>query len=111
LGGGKERENSPENLRRVLSKFIYRFLTFNLSLLYHIVISSATTGPLIALLAAFMSEGQGGISLGDFLNGKVFAGSEAHKLMPDKNDTARFAQFMVRHKKGLAVEKAAVEYI
>lgn len=61
----------------------------------------------IALLAAFTAEK--GMSLTDYLNNKVFADSEVYTLEPKKDDIDGFNAFAEKYKKGLAIEKAAVE--
>ena len=61
----------------------------------------------IALLAAFMDSGQN--SLGEFLEQKVFGGNTGKVEMPDPTDTEGFKVFMERFKKGLLIERAAVD--
>lgn len=38
-----------------------------------------------------------------------FAGQKGEKLLPVKEDVEGFDQFMIRYKKGLAIEHAAVD--
>ncbi|MBU9723330.1 MULTISPECIES: xylulokinase [Bacillaceae] len=63
----------------------------------------------IALLASYSVNGEEGQTLEDYLNSKVFAGQQGKKVEPDPKDVAGFEQFMERYKKGLAIERAAVE--
>lgn len=63
----------------------------------------------IALLASYMQNKEEGEELQDFLNHKIFAGQKGEKLLPVKEDVEGFDQFMVRYKKGLAIEHAAVD--
>jgi hypothetical protein len=44
-----------------------------------------------------------------YLSDKVFAGGEATTMAPDQADVAGFAAFMERYKKGLVIERAAVD--
>jgi len=64
----------------------------------------------IALLASYLVNKEGK-KLQDFLSAKVFASSEATVIKPTKEDIAGFNAFFANYKKGLAVEKAAVEYL
>ena len=63
----------------------------------------------MALLAAYMARKDEGEMLGSYLESKVFAGSEASVIAPDEETKAGFAAFLARYKKGIAVEKCAVE--
>ena len=63
----------------------------------------------IALLASYMQNKEEGEELQDFLNHKIFAGQKGEKLLPVKEDVEGFDQFMIRYKKGLAIEHAAVD--
>ena len=56
-----------------------------------------------------MQNKEEGEELQDFLNHKIFAGQKGEKLLPVKEDVEGFDQFMVRYKKGLAIEHAAVD--
>jgi sugar (pentulose or hexulose) kinase len=62
----------------------------------------------IALLAAYMLYKQGE-PLEDYLTNKVFAGQNGVTVVPDAKDVEGFAAFMERYKKGLGIERAAVE--
>lgn len=61
----------------------------------------------MAVLAAYMSETPGGQSLPDFLDARL-AGSIGQPTPADPRDVAGFAAFFERHRKGLAIERAAV---
>lgn len=63
----------------------------------------------IALLASYMQNKEEGEELQDFLNHKIFAGQKGEKLLPVKEDVEGFDQFMIRYKKGFAIEHAAVD--
>lgn len=63
----------------------------------------------IALLAAYMLFRQAGEPLEAYLADKVFAGQKAITLAPDPRDVEGFAAFMQRYKRGLVIERAAVE--
>ena len=62
----------------------------------------------IALLASYLVQ-EDDSSLQEFLSKKVFGSSEATTIVPTKEDIDGFNAFFVNYKKGLAVEKAAVE--
>ncbi|MDT4763317.1 FGGY-family carbohydrate kinase [Sphaerochaeta sp. PS] len=64
----------------------------------------------IALLASYLVHNEKK-KLQDFLTEKVFANSEASTIVPTQEDIDGFNAFFVNYKKGLAVEKAAVEYL
>ena len=63
----------------------------------------------IALLASYMVNRGQNQSLQQFLNEVVFADMKSEKLNPDPKDVAGFEAFMERYRKGLTIEKAAVE--
>lgn len=65
----------------------------------------------IALLAAFMIEKEENECLKDFLNNHIFKGMESRKLCADAEDVNGFEKFMEHYKKGLTIERAAVENI
>jgi hypothetical protein len=44
-----------------------------------------------------------------YLSGKVFAGEDATTIAPDQRDVDGFTTFMERYKKGLVIERAAVD--
>ena len=62
----------------------------------------------MALLAAYRLRKTAQETLEAYLADKVFAGQEGTTIAPDPKDVAGFATFMERYKKGLAIEKAAV---
>ncbi len=63
----------------------------------------------IALLAAYMRNKTANESLEHFLSSEVFVGESAMTVPPDPKDVAGFSAFMERFKKGLAIERAAVD--
>ena len=63
----------------------------------------------IALLASYMFRKVENEPLEDYLSNKVFAGENGTTVAPDQRDVAGFAVFMERYKKGLVIERAAVE--
>ena len=63
----------------------------------------------IALLASYMLHKSAKESLEAYLAEKVFAGEQGSTIAPDQKDVDGFAQFMERYKKGLGIERAAVE--
>lgn len=65
----------------------------------------------IALLASYMVNRAENQSLEDFLKDKVFAGNQGDSIAPDPSDVEGFNEFMKRYKNGLAIERAAVDYL
>ncbi len=63
----------------------------------------------IALLASYMLRKEQGESLEMYLSNDVFAGESATTIAPDPADVAGFLAFIERYKKGLAIERAAVD--
>lgn len=63
----------------------------------------------IALLASFMLNKNNKETLTDFLNNKVFNGSESYTLEPDPSDVKGFNEFTQRYRNGLPIERSAVE--
>jgi sugar (pentulose or hexulose) kinase len=63
----------------------------------------------IALLAFYMHQKAGDEPLEAYLSNKVFAGENGTTIAPDPADVAGFAAFMERYKKGLVIERAAVD--
>jgi len=61
----------------------------------------------IALLAAYTAHKD--MTLGEFLNKKVFANRTGATIKPDSADTKGFEKFMQSFKAGLKVERAAVD--
>ncbi len=62
----------------------------------------------MAVLASYMINGADS-KLQDFLDKKVFAEAKSQTVEPDVRDIEGFNAFFANYKKGLAIEKAAVE--
>lgn len=62
----------------------------------------------IALLASYMVNKKDNETLEEFLSQNVFAEQAGMRMSPDPKDIEGFEKFMVRYKKGLAIERAAV---
>ncbi|MHB8062420.1 MAG: FGGY-family carbohydrate kinase, partial [Ruminiclostridium sp.] len=65
----------------------------------------------IALLASYLTNRAENESLEGFLKEKVFVGKQGDSIAPDPLDVAGFNEFMKRYTKGLAIERAAVDYL
>ncbi len=63
----------------------------------------------IALLAAYMLNKAENEPLEAYLSNKVFAEESSTAIVPDQADVDGFMAFMKRYKKGLVIEKAAVD--
>jgi sugar (pentulose or hexulose) kinase len=63
----------------------------------------------IALLAAFMLHKSANEPLEDYLSNKVFAEEQGSRIIPDPMDVDGFTAFMERYKKGLVIERAALD--
>ena len=63
----------------------------------------------IALLASYMLNKAENQPLESYLDNKVFAGENGTTVAPDPGDVEGFASFMERYKKGLVIERAAVD--
>ncbi len=63
----------------------------------------------IALLASYMLHKATNESLEAYLSNKVFAGEKGTTIAPDPKDVDGFTAFMERYKKGLTIERAAVD--
>jgi sugar (pentulose or hexulose) kinase len=63
----------------------------------------------IALLASYMLQKTMNESLEMYLANRVFATENCTTVTPDRADVAGFAAFMERYKKGLVIERAAVD--
>jgi sugar (pentulose or hexulose) kinase len=63
----------------------------------------------IALLASYMLHKRPNEPLESYLSDKVFAGENGSTIAPDQRDVDGFAAFMERYKKGLSIERAAVD--
>lgn len=62
-----------------------------------------------ALLASYLIRKEDGESLDHYLANKVFNGETGMRMEPDPEDEAGFAAFMERYRKGLSIERAAVD--
>jgi sugar (pentulose or hexulose) kinase len=65
----------------------------------------------IALLASYMINKADNEALADFLKQKVFGDQMVSTIAPDPTDVAGFNEFMKRYTQGLAIERAAVDYL
>jgi sugar (pentulose or hexulose) kinase len=63
----------------------------------------------IALLASYLLHQAKDEPLEAYLSNKVFAGEKSTTIAPDPRDVEGFAAFMERYKKGLVIERAAVD--
>ncbi|RPJ27700.1 MAG: ATPase [Chloroflexi bacterium] len=63
----------------------------------------------IALLASYMLHKAKGEPLEAYLSDKVFAEENGMTIAPDQGDVDGFTAFMERYKKGLAIERTAVD--
>ncbi len=63
----------------------------------------------IALLASYMLHKEMDETLEDYLSDKVFSGEAGTTIAPDQGDVAGFTAFMDRYKKGLVIERTAVD--
>ena len=63
----------------------------------------------IALLASYMLHKEENEPLEAYLSNKVFAGENSTTIAPDQEDVDGFAAFMERYKKGLVIERTAVD--
>jgi sugar (pentulose or hexulose) kinase len=62
-----------------------------------------------ALLASYMRHRSQDEPLEDFLRNKVFTGKAGTAVAPDPGDVEGFAAFLDRYKKGLVIERAALD--
>ncbi|WNR46184.1 xylulokinase [Paenibacillus roseipurpureus] len=65
----------------------------------------------IALLASYMMNKEETETLEAFLKTKVFAAKAGKTVLPESTDVEGFEDFMQRYREGLAIERAAVEYL
>ena len=63
----------------------------------------------IALLAAYLLHKAENQPLEAYLSNQVFAGENGTTIAPDPRDVESFVAFMERYKKGLVIERAAVD--
>lgn len=64
----------------------------------------------IALLAAYLIDNKEKLSLADYLEKRIFAGNTGVEIAPTPEDVAGFNAYIEAYKKGLAIERAAVEH-
>jgi sugar (pentulose or hexulose) kinase len=64
-----------------------------------------------ALLASYMIHKGTNEPLEAYLSKRVFAGEKGSTIAPDSKDVDGFAAFMERYKKGLVIERAAVDVL
>jgi sugar (pentulose or hexulose) kinase len=65
----------------------------------------------IALLAMYTHNKEQKEPLETYLQNKAFANANRVRLEPNKNEQAGFTAYMQRYKNGLAIERAATEYL
>jgi sugar (pentulose or hexulose) kinase len=65
----------------------------------------------MALLASYLRQKTENESLETYLYNRVFAGEQGTTIAPDPADVAGFTMFMERYKKGLVIERTAVEML
>ncbi|WP_317967957.1 FGGY-family carbohydrate kinase [Paenibacillus sp. CCS19] len=63
----------------------------------------------IALLASYLINKSDNETLEEYLSSRVFAGQSGETIAPDAKDVEGYEVFMERYKRGLAIERAAVE--
>lgn len=63
----------------------------------------------IALLASYLVNNEKGLSLAGFLNDSVFLGDAGTEIAPVPEDVEGFNVYIENYKRGLAIERAAVE--
>ena len=64
----------------------------------------------VALLASYLVNNPDKLNLADYLDAKVFAGDEGTEIVPTAADVDGFNFYIENYKKGLGIEKAAVEF-
>ena len=64
----------------------------------------------IALLAAFMDK-KNGKTLSEYLSDVIFKDAKCEKCAPEAKDVEGFDAFIEKYKKGLAIERAAVDVL
>ena len=65
----------------------------------------------IALLALYLDRKQENYSLEDFLNNAIFGDAEAITVEPNENMIIGYEKFLENYKRGLTIEKEAVNYL
>jgi sugar (pentulose or hexulose) kinase len=89
-----------------------RFLAAALDAPVAVTRTASEGGPWgIAVLASYLRVASSGVSLGDFLRDRVFAGGDVDTAVADPADVAGFAAYLTRYEAGLAIERAAVAAI
>ena len=63
----------------------------------------------IALLAGYMTNNPDRLTLADYLEKVVFAGNTGTSITPDPADVEGFEKYIADYKRGLAIEKCAVD--
>ena len=63
----------------------------------------------IALLAGYMANNPDRLTLADYLEKVVFAGNTGTSITPDPADVEGFEKYIADYKRGLAIEKCAVD--
>ena len=63
----------------------------------------------IALLAGYMANNPDRLTLADYLEKVVFAGNTGTSITPDPVDVEGFEKYIADYKRGLAIEKCAVD--
>ena len=63
----------------------------------------------IALLAGYMTNNPDRLTLADYLEKVVFAGNTDTSITPDPADVEGFGKYIADYKRGLAIEKCAVD--
>ncbi|WP_017472914.1 xylulokinase [Amphibacillus jilinensis] len=65
----------------------------------------------IAILASYLMNKKENESLDQFLTNSVFVEQTGNSVKPDPDDVKGFEQFIERYKKGLPIERAAIDYL
>lgn len=65
----------------------------------------------IAILAAYMAKKDSNETLPEYLTSKVFAKQASKQISPYSTDVQGFLQYLSQYKKGLSIERAAVEVL
>jgi len=63
----------------------------------------------MALLALYMADRTQGQALEDFLSERIFGKDEGYTVAPDPQNSAGFERYIENYKRGLTIEKRAVE--
>lgn len=65
----------------------------------------------VALLAAYMTRKDKGLSLGEYLEQNIFADQSRITVQPDEEDVKGFGEFMARYQAGLGIERVAIDQV